>query len=175
VGPLFAVRHLIERGHRAILHVTALKRRTLRRRYEAYQAALAEAGIAYDPDLVLVLDEPFTMVSAYERMKALLAEQSPRFTAVFCTNDLSAYGVARALQEANLRIPQDISLIGYDDLPTSEFMSPPLTTVHVESEALGVMAVQRLMERTLTPNLVPIRVELFSRLVERQSVATIPG
>jgi len=174
VGPLLVMRHLIERGHRAILHVNSLRRRTLRRRYEAYRAALAEAGIAYDQQLVLALDEPFSMAGAYERMKVLLAEQPPRFTAVFSANDLSAFGVARALQEAGLRIPQDVSLVGYDDVPMSEFMSPALTTVHVECETLGSMAVQRLVERVATPNLVPIRVELFSRLIERQSVATLP-
>ena len=173
VGPLLAMRHLIERGHQRILHVNSLKRRTLRRRYEAYCTALVEAGIAYDPQLFLAINEPFSMPSAYERMKALLAEQSPTFTAVFCANDLSAFGVARALQEAGLRIPQDISLVGYDDLPMSAFMSPPLTTVAVDCQVLGMMAVQRLMERAVTSNLVPIRVELFSRLVERQSVATI--
>jgi LacI family transcriptional regulator len=174
VGPLFAMRHLIERGHRRILHVNCLKRRTLRRRYEAYQTALAEAGIAYDPQLVLTVEEPFTMTSAYEKMKAFLMEQPSTFTAVFCANDLSAFGVARALQEAGFRIPQDVSLVGHDNLPMSEFTSPPLTTVAVDCQALGMMAVQRLMERALTPNLVPIRVELFSRLIERQSVSTIP-
>jgi DNA-binding LacI/PurR family transcriptional regulator len=170
VGPLLATRHLIERGHRSILHMTSLKRKTLRRRYEAYKTALAEAGIAYDPQLVLALDEPFNMATAYERMKGLLAKQSPAFTAVLCANDLSAFGVARAVQEANLRIPQDISIVGYDDLPMAEFMSPPLTTVQVDCQALGTMAIQRLMERAATPELVPIRVELFSRFIERQSV-----
>lgn len=173
VGPLFAMRHLIERGHRRILHVNSLRRRTLRRRYEGYQNGLAEAGIAHDPQLVLVLDEPFNMLNVYARMKALLAEQPPAFTAVFCANDLSAFGVARALQESGLRIPQDISLVGYDNLPMSEFASPPLTTVSVDCQALGMMAVQRLTERAATPNLAPIRVELFTRLVERQSVSTI--
>lgn len=171
VGPLLAVRYLIKRGHRAILHVTSLRRKTLRRRYEAYRRALAEAGIAYDPQLVLELEEPFNMASVYQTMKTFLAKQAPTFTSIFCTNDLSAFGVARALQEVGLRVPQDISLVGYDDLPMSAFMSPPLTTVNVDCQALGTMAVQRLVERAVTPNLVPIRVELFSRLIERQSVA----
>src|SRR5579859_2037843 len=171
MGPLFAIRHLIERGHRAIMHVTTLRRKTLKRRYEAYRATLAEAGIAYDERLLLTLDEPFTMTSVYERMKTFLAEAPPHFTAIFCTNDLSAFGVARALQEAGLRIPQDVSLVGHDDLPTSAFMSPPLTTVSVDCQTLGIMAVQRLIERAVTPGLVPVRVELFSRLVKRQSVA----
>ncbi len=173
VGPLLAMRHLLERGHERILHVNALRRKTLKRRYESYCAALVEAGIAYDPRLLLAIDEPFAMQSVYKRMKALLAEQAPTFTAVFCANDLSAFGVARALQEAGLRIPQDISLVGYDDLPMSAFMSPPLTTVAVDCQALGTMAVQRLIERASSPHLVPIRVELFSHLVERQSVATL--
>ncbi|GHO96866.1 LacI family transcriptional regulator [Reticulibacter mediterranei] len=180
VGPLLAMRHMIKHGHRSILHVTSLKRITLRRRYDAYRAALAEAGIVYDPRLVLALDEPFNMASAYERLKSLLAEPHsfsthfPSFTAVFCANDLSAMGVARALQEADLRIPQDISLVGYDDLPMAEFMSPPLTTVRVDCQALGTFAIQRLIERAAHPDSIPIRVELFSRLIERQSVARRP-
>jgi LacI family transcriptional regulator len=176
VGPLLAMRHLIEHGHQSILHVTSLKRITLRRRHDAYRTALTEAGIAYNPRLVLAIDEPFNMGSAYERLKSLLAEPThfPSFTAVFCANDLSAMGVARALQEAGLRIPQDISLVGYDDLPMAEFMSPPLTTVRVDCQALGTFAIQRLMERAARPDNVPIRVELFSRLIKRQSVALEP-
>jgi DNA-binding LacI/PurR family transcriptional regulator len=170
VGVLSAMRHLIKHGHRAILHVTSLKRTTLRGRYEAYCEALKEAGISYDPALVLALDEPFHMMRAYERMKAFLDEQPPTFTAVFCATDSAAFGVARALQEAGLRIPRDVSLVGYNDLPMAAFMSPPLTTVQIDCQALGALAIQRLMERTASPDLVPVRIELFSRFIERQSV-----
>ena len=79
----------------------------------------------------------------------------------------------RALQEAGLRVPQDISVTGFDDINFAAFTNPPLTTVHIERTELGKLAVRRLLERVEEPTLVPIRVETYCHLVERQSVADI--
>jgi LacI family transcriptional regulator len=77
----------------------------------------------------------------------------------------------RALQEAGLRIPEDVSIVGFDDVSTTAFLSPPLTTVRVECEELGALAVRRLIDRAVQPQLTPLRVELACRLIARQSVA----
>src|SRR5688572_6186947 len=73
--------------------------------------------------------------------------------------------------EAGLRIPQDVSVIGFDDIATAAFLSPPLTTMRIESTELAALAVRRLLDRAAAPNLTPIRVSLSCRLIERQSVA----
>jgi DNA-binding LacI/PurR family transcriptional regulator len=170
-GALLAVRHLIAHGHRRILHITWSERRTIQRRSEAYQAALAEASIPYDPQLVV--EVRINAEDTYEEMKQRLAQGEPDFTAAFCANDLSAMGFMRAAQEAGLRIPQDVSVIGFDDIATAAFLSPPLTTVRIETAELAALAVRRLLDRAAAPNLTPIRVSLSCRLIERQSVVRL--
>jgi LacI family transcriptional regulator len=84
---------------------------------------------------------------------------------------MAAMGFMRAAQEAGLRIPQDVSVIGLDDIASAAFLSPPLTTVRIESAELATLAVRRLLDRAAAPNLTSIRVSLSCRLIERQSVA----
>lgn len=171
-GARLAVRYLLKHGHRSIVHATDLLRTTIRRRHDAYRATLEASGIRYDPNLVLKIRE-LGLDNAYESMKAFLMRPHPPFTAVFGANDSTAIGVARALLEAGLRIPQDISIIGFDDISFAAFMNPPLTTIRIEREEMGKLAVRRLLEREAEPALIPIRVEVQSRVIERQSVATI--
>ncbi len=170
-GALLAMRHLIAHGHQRILHITWSERRTIQRRSEAYQAALAEAGIPYDPQLVVEVQ--INAEATYLEMKRRLARGETDFTAAFCANDLSAMGFMRAAQEAGLRIPQDVSVIGFDDIATVAFLSPPLTTMRIESAELAALAVRRLLDRAAAPSLTPIRVSLSCRLIERQSVARL--
>ena len=174
-GALLAMRHLVSQGHRRILHITASDRRTIQRRFEAYKAVLAEADIPYDPQLII--NNHLGAEDTYEKMKRRLAEKKPDFTAIFCANDVAAMGALRALQETGLQVPQDISVIGFDDIATAAFLSPPLTTVRIESVELARLALNRLLDRAAEPNLTPIRVLLSCRLIERQSVATLnsPG
>lgn len=169
IGPLLAMRHLIAHGHRRILHVTNLKRKTLQRRFRACQAALEEAGISFDP--ALVLDCPLDTETSHEAMRNLLQAGEPEFTAVFCSSDLAAIGAMHALQEAGHQIPDDISIIGYDDIQIAAYVSPPLTTVRIEREELGVRAVRGLLERAANSHLKPVRVEIATCLIERGSVA----
>jgi DNA-binding LacI/PurR family transcriptional regulator len=175
-GAHLATRHLLQKGHTKILCVASFLRPTLKRRYNSYRTTLEEAGIAYDPNLVLMLDKSLHMEVAYERMQTFLADPHPDFTAVFCINDgaaMGVMGVMRALQVAGLHVPRDISVVGFDDINFAAFMNPPLTTIRIERNELGKLAVQRLLERAETPTLVPIRVETHCRLIERQSVAAI--
>ncbi len=171
-GARYAVQYLLQHGHRKILHATDLLRPTIRRRHDAYRAALETAGIPYDPALVLNVGE-LGLDTAYTHMKAFLASPYPSFTAVFAANDATAIGIVRAIQEAGLSVPQDISVIGFDDSAFAAFLQPPLTTMRIEREELGKLAVQRLLQRKQEPGLTPIRVELRSRLIERQSVTML--
>lgn len=168
-GVLHAMEYLIALGHRHIMHATHVTHRPrFPGRHELYRFALETAGIPYDPALVIEtpLDDE---QGAYTAMAKALSRDLPHFTAVFCFNDRVAVGVMRALQEAGRRIPDDVSIVGFDDTTIAAFLSPPLTTVRVERELLGALAVRRLLERSASPDLIPIRVELATRLIERQS------
>jgi LacI family transcriptional regulator len=169
-GASLAINHLIQQGHRRILHVSDLKRRTIRQRYLAYRNSLEEAGFEYDPGLVLKVAD-LNAPEAYEGMKLFLSRNPPEFSAIFCGNDLVAIGVMKALREANIRVPQDVSVVGFDDIAFTEFTDPPLTTVHVAREAIGARALQGLLDRAANPNQAPYMLEIACKLVERGSVA----
>lgn len=168
-GARLAIRHLIANGHERILHITETKRRTIQHRTEAYHDTLIDAGIPFDPKLIVECE--INAKETYRIAKKLLASQSPDFSAVFCANDISAMGFMRAAQEAGLRIPQDISVVGFDDIASVAFLTPPLTTIRIEIGELASMAVQRLIDRVAEPDLTPIRVSLACRLIERHSVS----
>lgn len=170
-GSTLAVRHLLDHGHRRILHITYQGSQIIRRRHAAYRQTLEEAGMRYDP--ALVVDVSLPDEHTYEVMKARLTTQPPDFTAIFSFNDMAAVGAMRALREAGYRVPEDISIVGFDDVSMAALLSPPLTTVRIEREELGALAVGRLLDRAAVPTLTPIRVELATRLVERQSVSRV--
>ncbi len=170
---LLATRYLLEYGHRRILHVNepiSKRRGTLQQRLNGYRAALEEANIAYDP--ALVLESILRVDDAHQAMRTWLANRRAPFSAVFCANDASAIGVIRAFQEIGKHIPADVSVIGYDDVPAASVLTPALTTFHIDCEEMGQLAVQRMIYRALKPDAAPIRVEIASKLIERQSVAT---
>jgi DNA-binding LacI/PurR family transcriptional regulator len=170
-GALLAMRYLINHGHERILHITQSKRRTIQRRAEAYRIALAEAGIPYDPQLLFEVE--INAEATYAAMAHRFAQRGVDFTAVFCANDLSAMGFMRAAQEIGLRIPDDISVIGFDDITPAAFLSPPLTTIRIETRELATLALRRLIDRASDPRLTSIRVLLSCHLIERRSVARI--
>lgn len=167
-GACLAMRYLIEQGHARILHITQLKRRTIQRRTEAYQDILAESGIRFDPSRVIEVE--INAEETYKVMKQRLAQGELDCTAAFCANDLSAMGFMRAAQEVGLRIPRDISVIGFDDIAAAAFLSPPLTTIRIKTGELATLALSRLIDRVAQPDLTPIRVSLACDLIERHSV-----
>jgi LacI family transcriptional regulator len=171
-GTTLAINYLINMGHRRILHLTDMKRGTIRSRHLAYRTTLEEAGIEYDPALILKAAD-VGAPEAYEAMKKFLANDPPEFTAIFCANDVSAIGVMKALREEGLVVPRDISVVGFDDIAIAEFTDPPLTTIRVEREALGAKALQGLLDRAANPQQLPYCLEMACKLVERESVARI--
>ena len=131
-----AVEHLINLGHRQIACITnaALPYTSAVQRLNGYRLALETAGIAYDSELVREGD--FETVSGYKQMKTLL-DSGKKFSAIFVASDAVALGAYNAIREAGLTIPDDISIIGFDDLPLSTFISPALTTVRMPAREIA--------------------------------------
>lgn len=144
-GALGAVRHLTDLGHRTIGCITnaSLAYTAAGERLDGYRDALAEAGIGFDPRLVV--EGSFDAASGHRAMAALLERERP--TAVFVASDVVAFGAMRALRERGFRIPEDVSVVGFDDIPLAEHFDPPLTTVHLPAHALGATAGCALLDR----------------------------
>ncbi len=133
-GGLAATRHLIGIGHRRVAIVTGGAMLSARARLDGYRAALGEAGLPVDP--ALVREGAYEIVDGYRHTMALMRLPDPP-TAIFASNDGEALGVYQAAHALGLRVPDDLSVVGFDDLPPSEIMIPPLTTVR---QPLGEMA-----------------------------------
>ena len=171
-GALSATRHLIELGHRRIGFLGG--RRDLesaRLREQGYRAGLEEAGILFDPELVL--DGGFKESTAEAPARCLLS-LAHRPTAIFAANDSSAIQTMRTAVELGLHVPNDLSVIGFDNVPESALTHPPLTTVEQPIQTLGYEAVKLLItlieqpDQRLAP---PARVALPTKLVVRSSTA----
>jgi DNA-binding LacI/PurR family transcriptional regulator len=136
-----AVAHLLKLGHRRIACITnaPLTYTTAVERLNGYGNALEVAGVPFDQTLVRHGD--FDSESGYRAMHSLL-KSGAEFTAVFIASDTLAYGAKAAIREHGLRIPQDIALVGFDDLPTSRFTDPPLTTVQLPAVSLAHQAAE---------------------------------
>jgi len=174
-GAKLATEHLLGLGHRRILHMTWPGRQALTRRAEGFRDALLEAG-QNDPMMLQVEGfEPEQAGAAIDRLMARPAGLDG-ITAIFCSADTLALGVLRALERHGLRVPQDISVMGFDDIMPSELSRPPLSTVHVPLEKLGPAALRIIESRLLAsdPTLPSLRVELGCRLVLRGTLAP-PG
>lgn len=163
-GGITAVSHLIERGHQKIATITGPQDMAAGlNRYEGYKDALQRAGIALNP--AWVRHGNFELSDGYAAMQALLADEENRPTAVFAASDSMAAGAYKAIEEHNLRIPQDIAVIGYDDNP-SYTQNPPLTTIRQPIRQLGESAATLLLDRidgTPTPDHLILEPELLIR------------
>jgi LacI family transcriptional regulator len=143
-GGRLATQHLIELGHRRIAHIAGLREQAdAAPRKEGYLRAHADAGLAVEPRLIA--EGNFLETGGILAMNQLLDTHLP-FTAVFCANDQTAWGARLALQRRGLRVPEDISLVGFDDLPQSAFMSPPVTTVRQPVYEMGLAVAASLLQ-----------------------------
>jgi len=103
-------------------------------------------------------------------MKGLLASGEKPASCYFADNDLIAIGAMKALKDAGYHIPDDVSIVGFDDLPSCEYMSPPLTTIMVPKLFMGETAADRIIQLIEEKNQQPLKIEVFTRLVRRKSV-----
>lgn len=143
-GGRLATQHLIDLGHRGIAfisgdpdHPDAVER------LRGYRAALEAAGLTYDPHLVIPGE--FHEVSGLLAVDRLL-ESRQRFTAIFAANDQMAVGAVLGLHRRSLRVPEDVSVVGFDDLPSSLFSIPPLSTIHQPAYELGRLAASAMVQ-----------------------------
>lgn len=168
-GGLSAVRHLLALGHRRIGVVSGPHDVLCSRaRVDGYRSALEEAGVPWDPDLVRWGD--FAVNGGYRHARDLLALPD-RPTAVFAGSDLQSLGVMRAAREAGLRIPEDLSVVGYDDLPIAQWLGPSLTTVRQPLREMASTATQMLLDLAGGATLPNPRIDLATELVVRESTA----
>lgn len=173
-GAYQAVSYLVKLGHRAIglINHPLERNRSAQERFQGYKAALRRAGIPYNEALVEYGD--WSMESGYAAMKRLL-ERGVRITAVFATNDEMAIGAMEAAKEQGLRIPEDLSVVGFDDAPISASAFVSLTTVKVYKREMGRFAIQRILHRIREPHFVPLQTLFPVDLVERSSCRKLEG
>lgn len=172
-GGYIGMQHLIELGHRRIAVVGApTYTEPITRRIRGTRAALADFGMAENPDLLVTGDtQLFDM--GYEAARHLLG-MSPRPTAIFALTDVTAVGVMHAAGEMGLKIPDDLSVLGYDDVPVASHMIPPLTTVAQPIVEMGERAVELLFKQIENPELPPEKAVLPTRLIVRGTTAPPP-
>jgi len=163
-----AVKHLLDYGHRKIAFINGpYDSKTSEKKLEGYSTALKEAGI--EPDKRLIRQAEFTGLSGYTEMKSLWNSRV-EMTAVFCASDSIAAGAMRYLYDIKIRIPDDISVVGYEHSIISEHVIPALTTVQICKEKMGVEACKLLLHRLKKPEESIKKIILEPKLIIRDSV-----
>jgi DNA-binding LacI/PurR family transcriptional regulator len=167
-GAMLAVQHLLEHGHQHIGMITnaPLSYTSAQQRRSGYLGALQSAGLATDE--ALIKEGNYTPASGYNAMNDLLNE-SPRPSAVFIASDVVAMGAILAIRRAGLRIPEDIAIVGFDDIPLADYYDPPLTTVRLPAYGLGWAAGDRLIRLIRGEGLDKNELLLDSELIIRES------
>ncbi|HEY3991912.1 MAG TPA: LacI family DNA-binding transcriptional regulator [Ktedonobacteraceae bacterium] len=181
-GAREAVNYLISEGHRQIAFLGGPTSDTIQssqkmiytfeRRRDGYLAALSEAGLPVHRELVVEDCYVNNPAEVYAACKRLIASKIP-FSAVFCANDPIADKTIKALRELSLNVPDDVSVIGFDNADIAEHLTPPLTTVHVHKEAMGAMAVKSLFARIADPEAIGMTNILAVELIKRKSVRSL--
>jgi LacI family transcriptional regulator len=169
-GARLAVLHLAGLGHRRIAHLGGPQElSTGRHRHEGFVAGMEEAGLEVEPALVR-FGRTFTEPEG-ERMCRELLESGAEVTGIVAGNDLMALGCYDVLRELAIPCPDDISVVGFNDMPFSERFNPPLTTIGIPHYEIGAAAAALLLERLQQPDAAPRQLVLPARLVERESTA----
>lgn len=166
-GARLAAAHLIDHGHHRIAIVSGFPNSHAgAARLRGFKSALADRGIELPERFILTCGfDPSEGVEAATTLMAL----DPSPTAIFATNDMLAIGVLRGLQSLGYKVPADVSLVGFGDLPFSQFIIPSLTTVFVDKLELGAQAVDLLLSRIEQPSLAPRKMSLPVELTVRES------
>ncbi|MDI9485098.1 MAG: LacI family DNA-binding transcriptional regulator [Bacillota bacterium] len=171
-GIMRLVNYLVSQGHERIGFIGGpLSHRSLQERYDGYRAALRENGIARKHEWGWIHAESGPQADkGREGMEALIERGLP-VTALITDNDSTALGVLQACAAAGIKVPKDLSLVGFDNVKLSEYVNPPLTTVHIHKRRMGAMAARRLHELITGQDAdVPLRITLGTELVIRDSV-----
>jgi DNA-binding LacI/PurR family transcriptional regulator len=169
-GGLLATRHLIELGHRRIAIISGPQDVLCSQaRVAGYRSAHDEAGLPVDPDLLRF--GTFHVDAGYEHAMGLLLARAGRPTAIFAGSDMQAMGVLRAARQLGLSVPEDLSVIGYDNLPLAAWTSPALTTVNQPLRDMAGAATRMLLDLARGAGTPTSRIDLVTELVVRESTA----
>jgi DNA-binding LacI/PurR family transcriptional regulator len=163
-----AVIHLLDLGHRRIAYLgDQFGYQSDTERFAGYRQGLEQSGLSFSPELVVHGDgKP---EAAMQAMRKLLALPDPP-SAVFCYNDMSALGALRAIRLAGLRVPEDISLVGFDDLFVACYTQPPLTTLRQPMRRMGMLAIESLLN-LMSGNGPANTIRVPAELIVRESTA----
>lgn len=163
-----ATLHLLRLGHKRIATITGPQDMIAGYdRFQGYRRALKERGVAFQPELVPEGD--FSEAGGYTAMRRLLPHHP---TAIFVASDMMAEGAMRALREAGLRVPQDVAIVGYDDMPNASRLAPSLTTVRQPTNRMGSLAIDTLIDIIQNPSSNKRHIVLPVELVIRESCGT---
>ncbi|NWG18548.1 MAG: substrate-binding domain-containing protein [Chloroflexi bacterium] len=164
-GSQLATQHLIEIGHRAICEISGpLNWYGANARHESWRDTLMTAGITPGPSV----EGDWTAVGGYAAARRLI-ESGANYTALVVGNDQMALGAMRALRESGLRVPEDVSVVGFDDIPEAVCFEPPLTTIRQDFDLLGSQSVEYLLDLMKRPDTPLQQRVLYPTLIERQS------
>ena len=170
VGAYSAVKYLLTMGHRKIMYLAGIEgTKTNRERRKGYLSALKDASISWEKELTA----DFRLDTAYQKIMhhwPQLKNSDELPTAIFAANDLMAIGALKAFAQLQIRVPEDISIIGFDNIPFSDCTYPPLTTIAQPTYQMGQMAVETLL-KVIDKKKIQKSVELKTELIERDSVS----
>ena len=166
-GVAAGVRHLLALGHQRIAFVGDRRNADVRERYEGYAVALAEAGLEVDPALVLATEGNLESHGAQVAQQFIAA--GLRCSAAVAATDMNALGMLRVLQHAGLRVPEDLALIGFDDMAAAQMSIPPLTTVRQSFDAIGRTAARALVAQIGGQPVRPQTIYVDTALIVRES------
>ncbi len=167
-----ATQYLLDNGHSKIGYLRGSYRiKSFKERFQGYRAALKQSNAEYNEKYLFTLST--TLNGAYHDMLKYLEESRELPTAFFADNDMIALGAMKALQEKNIRIPDQVSVMGFDDLSYSEISSPRLTTIRVPSYDMGRLVVQRIADIMEKRQDCIVKLQVCTTFVERETVKKI--
>ncbi|MCL1035842.1 substrate-binding domain-containing protein [Shewanella submarina] len=175
-GGQLATQYLLDKGHRHIGCITGPRnRQQADLRYQGFADAMTDAGLRVNPDWVIESNfESDGGKAAFASLFANVEHDKTRLpSALFVCNDMMAIGVLHAAQNAGIKVPQELSIIGYDDIHLARYMNPALTTIHQSKGKLGAEAVNALLARLQDPTLAPQFMDIEPSVVERDSVQVL--
>lgn len=166
------IEHFLSYGHREIGIVRSrFRTRNFSLRDRAFLEGMSSLGLELNRRFAFEVDSTFD--GAYQDMARYLRGGARLPTALFCANDIIAFGVLKAFREMGVRVPDDVSVVGFDDLPTAALLDPPLTSIAVSKREIGSSAMRRLIARTRNATMPPTKIVVGGTLIERESVARV--
>jgi len=166
-----AVNTLIAHGHRHIVMMAGPKHPSIIERQEGYAMAMCEHKL--NPVFIKPMNKSTRdslSPSDGETGIVNILRQAPQTTAVFCSNDNQAIGAVIRLHKLGIRVPEDISIVGFDNIEIGQYTTPPITTIHVDRSSLGKIATQILLNRINNPDRALVKAIISTKLIERESV-----